>query len=274
MKGLDSMLKIWKRELGNPSVKDLTPQKIEQFLSHYSEKKGLSGSARNRHLTMLRAVFNKGIQWGLVTENPTKGIARLRENDARTRFLDEEEIKCLLEAASDNFKPILITALHSGMRRGEIFNLCWSDVDLKNRVLVICESKSGKKRYIPLDETLYEVFRVLPSRFKKGLVFPSSRTEGKWVDLKKQFRKTVDKAGIKEIRFHDLRHTFASHLVMNGVDLKTVQELLGHSSLTMTMRYSHLAPDHRMRAIKILDTAYQTDTKTDTVRKAGNSESS
>jgi site-specific recombinase XerD len=75
--------------------------------------------------------------------------------------------------------------------------------------------------------------------------------------LKKQFKKTKDAAGITEFRFHDLRHTFASHLVMNGVDLKTVQELLGHSSLNMTMRYSHLPPDHRLTAIKTLDSAYQ-----------------
>ena len=89
------------------------------------------------------------------------------------------------------------------------------------------------------------------------------------VDLNHTFRRLVDKAEIDDVRFHDLRHTFASHLVMNGVDIKTVQELLGHHSLTMTMRYSHLAPVHRSRAIQILDTALQTptDTKTDTVEK-------
>jgi integrase len=129
-------------------------------------------------------------------------------------------------------------------------------------------------RHIPIDQTLYGALRVLPSRFKKGLVFPSSRTEKKWVDLKKQFKKAKDAAEIGNFRFHDLRHTFASHLVMNGVDLKTVQELLGHSSLNTTMRYSQLAPDHRLRAIKTLDSAYQTDTKTDTVEKAGKSRSS
>ena len=87
------------------------------------------------------------------------------------------------------------------------------------------------------------------------------------VDLNRTFRRLVDQAEIEDVRFHDLRHTFASHLVMNGVDIKTVQELLGHANVTMTMRYSHLAPVHRSRAIKILDTALRSDTKTDTVEK-------
>lgn len=92
-------------------------------------------------------------------------------------------------------------------------------------------------------------------------------------DVKRAFDDALTNAEIEDFRFHDLRHTFASYLVMNGVDIKTVQELLGHASLTMTMKYAHLAPDHRARAIKILDTAYQSDTKTDTVENSGNGQS-
>ena len=109
-----------------------------------------------------------------------------------------------------------------------------------------------------MDDTLYDTLKVLPSRFQQGKVFSSK-------NFRKKFESTVQKAGVQDLRFHDLRHTFASHLVMNGVDIKTVQELLGHGTLTVTMRYSHLAPDHRLRAIKTLDSALQTDTKTDTV---------
>ena len=91
--------------------------------------------------------------------------------------------------------------------------------------------------------------------------------------MERAFDSALTKAEIEDFRLHDLRHTFASHLVMNGVDIKTVQELLGHTSLTMTMKYAHLAPDHRARAIKTLDTAYQSDTKTDTVENSGDGQS-
>ena len=101
-------------------------------------------------------------------------------------------------------------------------------------------------------------------------MFPSPVGKGKPLyDCRKQFSSAVTRAEIENIRFHDLRHTFASHLIMAGVDVMTVKELLGHASITMTMRYAHLAPDHRLRAVKTLDSAYLTDTKTDTVENSG-----
>ena len=121
-----------------------------------------------------------------------------------------------------------------------------------------------------MDNTVCETLKVLPSSFKKGYVFPSPVGEGQPLyDCRKQFSNAVTKAGIHNFRFHDCRHTFASHLVMSGVDLMTVKELLGHATLTMTIRYSHLAPDHRMKAVKTLDSAYRTDTITDTVENSG-----
>ena len=187
-------------------------------------------------------------------------------------FFDVEEIQQLLEASSVPFRPILITALHTGMRRGEILNLRWPDVDLKNRMIVVQESKSGRKRMIPIDDTLYNTLYSLPSRFQKGYALPSPlNPENRRFDVLRQWRNVIKKTELENVRFHDLRHTFASHLVMAGVDLVTVKELLGHASLTMTMRYAHLAPAHRTRAIKTLDSSYQTDTKTDTVEDSGSS---
>jgi integrase len=155
------------------------------------------------------------------------------------------------------------------MRRGEILGLLWPDVDFHSRIITIQHSKSGKKRMIPMDDTLVSVLKGLPSRLKKGLVFPTSRESGgALTDINKTFTRLTAKVKIENLRFHDLRHTFASHLVMNGVDLVTVQQLLGHGSINMTIRYSHLAPEHRAKAVKVLDSAYTssaTDTKTDTV---------
>ncbi len=273
MKGLSHMIKTWKSKIGNLPVKEINQQRIERFLNGHCEN--LTGATRNRHLTMLKAMFNKGIQWDLLTENPAVGIGKLREAGGRTRFLDHEEIKRFLHSASEALRPILLTALHTGMRRGEILNLKWSEVDLGNGIITVQESKSDRKRMIPIDETLHKVLYRLPSRFQKGYVFPSPVTLGKRrFDVLRQWRNVIKRAEIENVRFHDLRHTFASHLVMNAVDIKTVQELLGHATLTMTMRYSYLAPDHCLRAIKTLDSAYPTDTKTDTVENSGSDQSS
>jgi len=112
------------------------------------------------------------------------------------------------------------------MRRGEIINLNWTDVDFKNSIITVQVSKNGKKRMLPMDDTLCETLRVLPTRFQKGYLFPSPVKEGQpCYDFKRQFGNAVKKAGIENFRFHDLRHTFASHLVMSGVDLMTVKEL-------------------------------------------------
>ena len=271
MKGLSNMIEIWKQSFGNVPLEELTQKRVEQFLTWgmESEKRNWSSATRNRHLTMLKAMFNKGKEWELAMHNSAAGIKPLRENGARIRFLDIVEIRALLEAADDEFRPILIAALHTGMRRGEILNLRWEDVNLKNRIITVQESKSGKKRMIPIDDTLYGTLRLLPSRFHRGYVFPlPGKPERRWQDFRKRFASAVKKAGIKDFRFHDTRHTFASHLVMNGVDIKSVQELLGHASLAMTMKYAHLAPDHRLRAIKTLDLAFQTDTNTDTVENS------
>lgn len=274
MNGLEGMLRSWKAHFGDLLVKDLSPERIEAYLGRRMDE-GSSASTRNRHLTMLKAMLNKAVAWELLPENPAAKIGTLREHGRRTRFLDEEEIERLLQACADGFRPIVLTALHSGMRRGEILNLRWGDVNLQARILTVQRSKSGKKRNIPLDDTLFQTLRELPSRFAKGCVFPSPTNADEPVqEIKRQIRNAFRRAGLEGVRFHDLRHTFASHLVMNGVDLKTVQELLGHASLTTTQRYAHLAPAHRTKAVKVLDAVFASGTKTDTVEKSRRAESS
>ncbi len=126
-------------------------------------------------------------------------------------------------------------------------------------------SKNGEPRDIPINDTLAKALKQLPSRFGQGYLFPSPKTGGRLTDVKKQFRSTVKRAGLLDVRFHDTRHTFASHLVMNGVSLETVADLLGHSTVRMTERSAHLSPHHRSRAIAVLDSAYRSDTESDTV---------
>ena len=146
---------------------------------------------------------------------------------------------------------------------------------MRANVITARKTKSGEQRHIQMGDTLSETLSKLPSRIGRGFVFPPnlSKPDVPYTDLNKTFRRLMSRAEIENVRFHDLRHTYASHLIMNGVDVQTVQELLGHSDIKMTMRYCHLAPDHKARAVKILDTAYQTDTSTARCQSGTNTDS-
>lgn len=266
--GLDYQIEIFKEYFGNPMLLEITPQKIERFLTEQREEKHWAISTRNRHLTVLKALFTKAVEWGFLETNPAAIIKGMKGEEPRMRFLTVDEIEKLLAEASKRFRPLLEVALHTGMRRGEIFRLRWSDIDFQNGLITVKKSKSGKPRSIPMDETIANVLRQLPTRFNGGLVFPSMLTGEELTDINGLFPMYCKRAGIENVHFHDLRHTFASHLVMSGVDIRTVQELLGHATLNMTMRYAHLAPEHRTKAVKVLDTVYGSDTKTDTQKKA------
>jgi integrase len=145
----------------------------------------------------------------LAIENPVIELKRLREDNARTRFLDHNEIERLLGAAKPDLRPIIITALHTGMRRGEIFDLTWQNVDFRNRIITVQKSKSGKQKRIPMEVTLFDTLKTLPSRFKKGLVFPSPKTGKRRDNIKKAFRNALKKANLEDVRFHDLRYVLS-----------------------------------------------------------------
>jgi integrase len=149
--------------------------------------------------------------------------------------------------------PIVIAALNTGMRKGEALGLTWEQVDLKHGFILLDVTKSGERREIPINETLRDTLSGLPRHITGSYVFWQGKDGRRYGDVKKSFRSAVRRAGIKDFRFHDLRHTFASQLVMAGADITTVKELLGHKSLAMTMRYAHLAPSHKVDALNILD---------------------
>lgn len=206
----------------------------------------------NRNLARLKHLFNTAIKWGYLYENPAQPVKLLRENNRRLRCLTKDEIDHLMTVSSQHLKPILVMAINTGMRRGEIFNLQWNHVDLKNRIIEVADAKIGDRRFTHINDTLLNALQVLPRRIDTPYVFPG-KTGGRWTDIKKAFSKARKRAGLDDVRFHDLRHTFARHLVMAGVDLTTVKELLGHKSTKMPERYSHLSPKHKADAVRVLD---------------------
>jgi len=141
------------------------------------------------------------------------------------------------------------------MRKGEILSLKWDNVDLRHGFILLDITKNGERREIPINDTLKGVLQGITRRLDISYVFYDNATGKPYQDVKRSFNTALRKAGIKNFHFHDLRHTFASHLVMAGIDITTVSRLLGHKTLTMTLRYSHLAPARMAKAVDILDKA-------------------
>jgi integrase len=204
----------------------------------------------NRELSLLKHMFSKAIEWGKCKENPAKNVKKLKGEIKRVRFLMPDEVQSLLSNCADYLKPIVTLAVHTGMRKGELLGLKWEQLNFEQGIITLHDTKNSERRDIPMDET---VKTTLKGMEKKGdHVFCSE--EGKtFVRLQRSFEAALRKSGIENFRFHDLRHTFASNLVMAGEDLNTVRELLGHKDLTMTLRYAHLSPNHKTKAINVLD---------------------
>lgn len=228
---------------------------IEQMQTERLQKKNKPATV-NRFLATLKHMFTKAVEWDMVEEEILKRIRKVKllpENNRRLRFLSKDECTKLINACNAHLKPIVIMAINTGMRKSEILNLTWDQVDLKHGFILLDVTKNGERREIPINESLRTALQGIIRRLDSPHVFYVKKTGVPYQDIKRSFASACKSAGIKDFRFHDLRHTFASHLVMAGVDLTTVKELLGHKSLTMTLRYAHLAPGHKINAVDILD---------------------
>ncbi len=183
----------------------------------------------------------------------------MKENNQRLRYLSKEEIGRLLAQCKGrpHLHSIVLCALNTGMRRGEILSLHWNQI--KDGAIYLEKTKTNEPRQIPVNDDLEKVFKEI--RREKGLssphVFTMSIKKGKREEtlqrIDRSFTKALKDAKIEDCRFHDLRHTFASHLIMNGASLKEVQELLGHKTMTMTLRYAHLSAEHKKKAVNLLN---------------------
>ncbi len=209
----------------------------------------------NRGLACLKHMFTKAVDWEMVSEDVAKRVKKVKlteENNRRLRYLSSEESDRLLTCCDRYLREIVTFALHTGCRRGEILGLTWDQVDLKHGFILLDVTKSGKRREIPINVTVRGVLQEIIRRLDSPHVFVNPETGKRYQDVKRSFGTACRKAGLKDFHFHDLRHTFASQLVMNGVDITTVSKLLGHNSLTMTLRYAHLAPNHLQNAVDVL----------------------
>lgn len=258
---------------GNVDITKITPEKIELLKNHLLKVRKNAPATVNRHIQALRKMYNIAKANKKIDYNPVDGVNSLRLNNIITRTLLQDEKIRLFKILNQsqlvtsrknikyNLKPykylkrIVLTALDTGMRRGEIFNLTFEAINFDTRVLEVVNSKSGKSRFIPLTKKLYITLKAI-SKYEgrnSGYVFLNPDTLLPYTDIKHSFKSVLKKANINSFRFHDLRHTFATNLLELGADIRTVQELLGHASLVMTQRYTHSSDKKKKSAIELLN---------------------
>ena len=244
------------------SADSITPQEIERQF----EQRTWAPATYNRYRALLSFTYRIAVRNGKLTDNPIRKLARCRENNGRTRFLDADEeaaLRAKIRELSPECEPEFNLALHTGMRRNEQYRLRWEHVDFRLGLISVVKSKNDKRRAIPMNEVAREALEKLYQR-RDGSAYVVPGTSGdRGRDWRRSFEDAVKKAGVQDFCWHDLRHTFASRLVMAGVDLRTVAELLGHKTLAMVMRYAHLAPGHLRQAVERL-IPERTDTRTST----------
>ncbi|MFT4247664.1 MAG: site-specific integrase [Pseudomonas sp.] len=273
-------------ELFDTPLNQLSAFDLERFKSKRL-KAGRKPATVNRDLARIRGALSRAVDWGMLADHPMKTVKQAKgADDSRVRYLSTEEETALRKALvarerdrrasrerhnawhtargsdghpqwpddgfTDHLLPIVLLALNTGMRRGELLGLDWKNVNLPGKLVTVTagNAKSRKARHLPLNAEALDVL----TRWKEqspgaGLVFPSPKTGGRMDNINSSWEEACSTAHLADFHFHDLRHSFASKLVMAGVDLNTVRELLGHSDIRMTLRYAHLAPDKLAEAV-------------------------
>ena len=241
------MLRHFDEDFKEKNIQDITLWDLEKWKVKRKEK--VQPATINRELSLMKSLFSRGVEWGKIKESPAKKAKylKLKGDDKRVKFLMPDEVQSLIENCSEKIKPVVIVALNTGLRRSELLNLTWERVDLGRGVLTLLDTKNNDRRDVPINATVKNTLEAMER--EKVYVFDGINPH----IIKYGFNEARKKINRPDIRFHDLRHCFASALVMEGTDLNTVRELLGHRDLKMTLRYAHLAPSHKTRAVGVLD---------------------
>jgi len=243
-------LAIIGEDFDNRPVEGITKQDIQNWLMERTEERDWSPATRNRYQAAFSLVFRVGMDNEKITANPAARIKRKTEHNDRIRFLDAGEEKTLTKVIRENWShylPAFLFSIHTGIRASEQWGLEWPSVSLARKTITLHKTKPGKTRHVPLNAVALSALKALP-RGESDHVFLNTdrqpmRSARDW------FEPAVALARLRHYTWHCNRHSFASRLVMAGVDIRTVAQLLGHSTIQMTMRYAHLAPEHGQAAV-------------------------
>ncbi|WP_439870828.1 phage integrase [Pseudomonas syringae] len=275
-------------ELLTLPIDKIDAKRIEQLRTRWLAA-GTTPATANRNLTRLKGVLTRAVDWGVLQSHPLIKVKRLKvDRRGRVRYLSPEEESAMRAALksrnaticaerdsankwradrrkplmqdlrsvpfADHLEPLVLLSINTGMRRGEVFNLLWSDIDFKNKIITVegDTSKSGQTRHIQMNQEAMNILTKWKGQgIGKGHVFPG-QDGGRLDNVKKSWAALLKLANIEMFRWHDLRHTFASKLAMASVSLNEIRELLGHSDITMTLRYAHLAPNVKAAAVELI----------------------
>jgi integrase len=260
-----AQLNWWKQEIGSYVLANITPSLIAEcrdklLNTQTMRKEKMNPATVVRYLAALSHAFTVAVnEWGWLEDSPMRKVNKPKESRGRVRFLSDKERDALLENCkkSDNkyLNVIVVLALSTGMRKGEILNLTWENVDLQRDRITLHETKNGERRVVPLVSRASELLKELNKIRIIGttLLFPSGIQRNgtlrnppsyKPIHIRKAWLTALNKAEIEDFRFHDLRHSAASYLAMNGASLAEIAEVLGHKTLQMVKRYAHLSEAH------------------------------
>ena len=256
--------RLWSQAFQGKTLRQILAGDIERYVAKRIRE--VAPATVNRELAFLKTFFNDAVTNHRAETNPVRSVKMFRENNQRVRFLGEDEESRLFAAMPRSDWPLVLVALNTGLRQAEQFYLKWENVDVIRGVITIPRSKNGQVRHVPINAIVREALQAQRARGAGEWVFASAVGTTP-IDshnfVRRVFVPALVEAGIENFHWHDLRHTFASRLVMSGVELRTVQELMGHKTITMTLRYSHLSAEHQQDAVRKLE-AWASDTSTDT----------
>ena len=245
------------RYFNGKTIQQITSWDVEKYKSSRQKQVMRNGktpakASINRELAMLKHMFKKAIEWNMISTSPATQVKLYPEKPKQLRVITNEEFTKLYATASDFLKPILMIAIYTGLRRSEILNLKVSDVNLRHKYIIIRESKNGEIRHVTISPLLMKTLKSVINNTDCEYLFAGP--DGNPVKtVKKAFWGALRRSGIAHLRFHDLRHSFGSYLSMAGVDIATIQELMGHKDISTTKRYLHPSPKHKKDAVERLN---------------------
>ena len=256
----------WKAAIGSYALSDVSPSLLAECRDKLGREITARGKRRSsasvvRYLAALSHTFTIAVkEWGWMEDNPMRKVTKPKESRGRVRFLSDDERTRVLKACHESrnayLYPVVVLALSTGMRQGEIMGLTWDDVDLNRGRAILHETKNDERRAVAITghalELLKELSRV--RRIDSNFLFPSKGNRRKSINLRAPWEAALREADIQDFRFHDLRHSAASYLAMNGASLAEIAEVLGHKTLQMVKRYAHLSEGHTASVVESMNT--------------------